>query len=574
MNKGVTTIEILVVITITVVTTAVALYSYPNFRQRVQAERAARELVIKIRMAQQRTLSPKQVRKPDGTLAIPRGFGIYLDTSLTGNTSNTSYIFFADMDGNNFFNIAGGDVVIETVLLSAGVKVAELKISSGLTIGAANIVYTVPFSQTKIYDSGGTAISGDSLQVKLLQGTDIARFVTVRTTGLVILGTAPQITVVGDITPPGGGDCPGISNIHLTDRWAWNDILGWIDFCGGTNGNVLVAPDKITGYATSSSIIAPAAGEGGAVAFDSFGAMVLDCSTPPMPAGNYCGTSNHGVKNDGSGVLSGWAWLGGGPGSPEASYGWVSFNCSNRNTCSSVPYQVTIDPTTGDFHGFAWNDIVGWISFNSQETGSTFAYKVNTIWRPSFSQKIVNLKANGADGLTIPYNTSAILTWTSQALTVTCTAASTPLNQCWNSPVSTSTQNFIPGTKCGELTQTTTFNISCDSGAVSDFVTVNVLPQPFVNIKADGLEGGPPSGTRTDPVVIFLNTSATLTWLSSTGTVSCLAAGNWSGSKVLNNNTTGQLTGPQPAATTTTYYLDCASSDGTTIRDWVKVRWQ
>lgn len=98
MNKGVTTIEILVVITITVVTTAVALYSYPNFRQRVQAERAARELVIKIRMAQQRTLSPKQVRKPDGTLAIPRGFGIYLDTSLTGNTSNTSYIFFADMD--------------------------------------------------------------------------------------------------------------------------------------------------------------------------------------------------------------------------------------------------------------------------------------------------------------------------------------------------------------------------------------------------------------------------------------------------------------------------------------------
>src|SRR3989338_11495293 len=114
MNKGITTIEILVVMVIMVVTTAVALYSFPDFTQRVRLERAAREMAIKIRTAQQRTLSPKQVRKTDGTLAVPRGFGIYLDTS---DLAKTSYKFFADMEGNNFFNIAGGAVVIETVAL-------------------------------------------------------------------------------------------------------------------------------------------------------------------------------------------------------------------------------------------------------------------------------------------------------------------------------------------------------------------------------------------------------------------------------------------------------------------------
>ena len=572
MNKGVTTIEILVVMVIMVVTTAVALYSFPDFTQRVRVERAAREIAIKIRTAQQRTLSPKQVRKADGTMAVPRGFGIYLDTSLTGNTS---YIFFADFDGNYFFNIAGGDVVIETVALPQGVTLSELKIASGFTLGAVNIVYTVPFSQTKIYDAGGAPILGDSLQVKLSRGADIVRFVTVRTTGLVTLGPAPQITAVADLTPPPLGDtCPGtnITNNPANAHWAWNDIIGWIDFCGGTSGNVVVAADKIKGYA---------------VTFDTSDEMALDCLTSPV--GDYCGTSSHGVKNDGSGVLSGWAWLGGPPGAPEASYGWVSFNCSNRNSCAFVPYQVTIDPVTGDFHGFAWNDIIGWISFNCEETGSCAAsnYKVNTIWRPSGSQSLVNLKANASDGLTIPYNTSVIFTWNSQnvapctAIPVSSFNINNKYHTCWTptaSPAATSTQNFITGTKCSNLLETTTYTLNCtpNSGPpdVSDFVTVNVLPQPSVNIKADGLEGGPPSGIRADPIVISLNTSATLTWLTATGTVSCLASGDWLGSKALNNNTIGQSTGPQSAAITKTYNLDCLNVDGTTLTDWVKVRWQ
>ena len=327
MGRGVTAVEILVVITITVVTTAVALYSFPDFTQRVRVERAAREMAIKIRTAQQRTLAPKQVRKADGTLAIPRGFGIYLDKS---STANTSYKFFADMDGNNFFNIAGGDVVIETVLLPQGVIVAELETSMRLSIDSVNIVYTVPFSQTKIYDAGGAPIIGDLLQVKLSRGTDIVRFVTVRTTGLVTLGPAPQIAAPITIPETGGAaPCTG-TNIDINNRWAYNDIVGWIDFCdnpsvnGPNNGNVNVFSDKLTGYATSSNRLLDGVDPdtylaigvipggpsrpplwGGALFFDSFGAMALDCGITNPTGSNYCGTVNYGVKNDGSGVLSG-----------------------------------------------------------------------------------------------------------------------------------------------------------------------------------------------------------------------------------------------------------------------------
>ena len=571
-NKGVTAVEILVVMTITVVTSAVALYSFPNFTQRVRVERAAREMAIKIRTAQQRTLAPKQVRKADGTLAVPRGFGIYLDTS---DLAKTSYKFFADMDGNHFFNIAGGDVVIETVALPQDVIISQLKNKDGLPLSSINIVYTVPFSETKIYDSGGAPILGDILQVELSRGAGIVRFVTVRTTGLVTLGPAPQITAVADLTPPVIPDnCPG-SNITQNppaDHWAWNDIVGWIDFCGGTSGVVNVTSTGLTGYATSSSRIDIADDEGGAVAFDSFGAIALDCGITNPTDSNHCGTVNYGVKNNTSGVLSGWAWMGGGPGAVESSYGWVSFNCSNTNSCSFAPYQVTIDPVTGDFHGFAWNDIIGWIAFNSADlSGTTQSFKVNTSWRPQPGDPVIDLKANASDVLTIPYNSSVILTWNSQNIDSCTVSQSSPPNACWNltaSPVATATQNFVAGTKCSNLVQTITFQLDCTPNSppppsVFDFVTVNVSPPLSVDLKVDTVYDA--------STTILFNTSANLTWRS-TSTVSCSATGNWSGSKA-RTNTIGQSVGPQSGATTTTYYLDCISSDGTLIRDFVQVRW-
>ncbi|OHA07210.1 MAG: hypothetical protein A2934_03410 [Candidatus Sungbacteria bacterium RIFCSPLOWO2_01_FULL_47_10] len=568
MQKGISAIELLVVTSIIVVTTAIALFSFPNFRGKVQIERSARDLSLTLRTAQQNTLSPKQVTRPDGSTFIPTGFGVNFNTAPG---ANISYIFFADSNGDGVFDVGGGDVIIETVSLPSQIIIEELKVSSGQTFAELNIVYTVPFSETKIYTPAGLPVPGETLQIKMSQGagSDIARFVTVRTTGLITLGPVAQITaesvIVGGVP---GTECPG-TNINQADRWAWNDILGWIDFCGGISGRVIVRDDRIIGYATSSSA------QPGSPQFDAFGALALDCSTTPASPPNQCAASQYGVKNDGSGVLSGWAWLGGNTDTTaSAAYGWVSFNCSNTNSCATSPYQVTIDEN-GDFHGDAWKDIVGWVAFNCEDTGSctTPPWKVNTLWRPDFSILNVDVRANGAQALTIPFDTSALLTWSSRNLTIPdgCEAVATPANNCWNSllPASgTTTQNTYPGTACSNLTQTTTFNITCETGQASDFVTVTVLSATAVDMKADDQLAESDPG----PILIPLNTSANLTWGSSS-TVSCVASGNWSGPKPLINYN-GQPTGPQPTATTTTYYLDCLGADGTGVRDSVKVEWQ
>ncbi|MDP2629643.1 MAG: prepilin-type N-terminal cleavage/methylation domain-containing protein [Candidatus Harrisonbacteria bacterium] len=136
------------------------------------------------------------------------------------------------------------------------------------------------------------------------------------------------------------------SNINSTDHWAWNDLIGWIDFNTGT---VVVSSTVLQGYASSG-----------------VGQIAFDCASSPSES---CAVSYQ-VSNDGSGNLSGWAW--------NDLIGWISFSSS------SPSYQVSIDPDSGEFSGWAWNNIVGWISFNCADPGicATSDYKVKTSWGP------------------------------------------------------------------------------------------------------------------------------------------------------------------------------------------------
>ncbi len=128
-------------------------------------------------------------------------------------------------------------------------------------------------------------------------------------------------------------------------RYARNDVIGWLDF--GAYNNVTFAPNSSATYYGSSSV----------------GYIALDCAT--SPGGNICEISPFGVKENGSGILSGFGW--------NDTIGWISFNCDHtgdvisQNNCASqggFDYNVSIDQTTGFFYGWAWNDAVGWISFN------------------------------------------------------------------------------------------------------------------------------------------------------------------------------------------------------------------
>ena len=155
------------------------------------------------------------------------------------------------------------------------------------------------------------------------------------------------------------------TNIDSVNRWAWNDLIGWIDFYGP--GTVNVNSQNLTGYASSSA-----------------GDVSLDCNTTRND--DICESqSDYQVLNDGTGNLSGWGW--------NDTYGWISFcgGQSTSNCTGTTIYQVKISGDTGDFRDYAWNDIAGWISFCGTGgdgggcASTTNAYKVNTSWRTTSS---------------------------------------------------------------------------------------------------------------------------------------------------------------------------------------------
>ncbi|MEK7192316.1 MAG: hypothetical protein AAB646_02270 [Patescibacteria group bacterium] len=119
-----------------------------------------------------------------------------------------------------------------------------------------------------------------------------------------------------------------------SERYAWNDVIGWIDF---GSGEVEVTNTQLKGYTANSQV----------------GPISLDCATGP--SGSSCAIP-YGVANT-NGVLSGWAW--------NDEIGWISFSGSSAQSV----YGVTIDMATGIFSGWAWNDVIGWISFNCDNSG-------------------------------------------------------------------------------------------------------------------------------------------------------------------------------------------------------------
>lgn len=183
-------------------------------------------------------------------------------------------------------------------------------------------------------------------------------------------------------------------NPSTTSSVTWSDASKWWDFYN--TQNVLVQGTRIQGYASSS-----------------MGDVSLDCATTRI--GNICGTSNYGVCNgpgphntdgtcpngDAGGNLTGWGW--------NDAIGWISFNCDQSshggtNNCANSNYKVSISQGSGDFSGYAWNDLDGWISFNCANNGScaTNNYKVNALWRATstmgylISSVFDTLDTNGA----------------------------------------------------------------------------------------------------------------------------------------------------------------------------------
>lgn len=145
-----------------------------------------------------------------------------------------------------------------------------------------------------------------------------------------------------------------------------------------------------------------------------------------------------------------------------------------------------------------------------------------------------DIKANNSDGpITISYNSSASITWTSSNA-----------NSCAVAP--NNWTGTIGSNSTGNLTSDRTYTVRCSGagGSAADSVTVQVqqLPAPSVNLFAN-------------PEAIDPGQSSTLTWTSQNADT-CSASEGWSGTKSVSGSETVR------PSSLTTYRITCMNASG------------
>lgn len=122
MSKAFTLVELIVVIAIITILTAIVLPNYRSGDKQLALQRSASKLAQNLRRTQEMSMSAKEV---SGT--VPYGFGIYFNSASPNN-----YIIFADLDNSHHRN--AGDQDFETVSLESDIRISGLSPAGSFSI--------------------------------------------------------------------------------------------------------------------------------------------------------------------------------------------------------------------------------------------------------------------------------------------------------------------------------------------------------------------------------------------------------------------------------------------------------
>ncbi len=114
-KTGFTIVEVLICTAILIVVLALVLASYPKFSETVNLRQAVQVLASDIRRAQIYGISVKE--NPIGSWVFPV-YGLHFDFTDT-SLGQKSYILFADMDGDNLYDVSPIDEKISQSTVSS-----------------------------------------------------------------------------------------------------------------------------------------------------------------------------------------------------------------------------------------------------------------------------------------------------------------------------------------------------------------------------------------------------------------------------------------------------------------------
>ena len=184
---GFTLVELVVVVGIAALISAVALANFPNFRDRIAINKESGKVAVALRNAQSFSFGVRQFNPPPGQQGVCEAFqSNFPSYGVSFTASAAEYYLFGDINCNALFEGAAEEV--KEFLLEGGVRIAGIcvNIYDALpTCGepTVDIVYARPFPQVKI-SSSGVGRASARLELQSRDGA-ITRMVVILNTGQV-----------------------------------------------------------------------------------------------------------------------------------------------------------------------------------------------------------------------------------------------------------------------------------------------------------------------------------------------------------------------------------------------------
>lgn len=169
MQTGMTYVELIVVLGIFAVMSAIVMFNYGEFQAKVDIKNWAGDIALKIVEAQKSSLSGVLSSHTPVVIPWKPSYGVYFSTVSVNGADNKNFIYFADLDQSEDFDGAictASSECLDIITITKGnliekiEKCADAGCSSPVSIDTLSVVFKRPDSRAIFSTSPSLTVTG------------------------------------------------------------------------------------------------------------------------------------------------------------------------------------------------------------------------------------------------------------------------------------------------------------------------------------------------------------------------------------------------------------------------------